>query len=138
LLGCGSLRKRERDQANYYKQNQVKGTSNKVRSNHGVNTLFHFDRAPAKQTAFYWQRVKNVKTSLRIDVLAPADIAVNNPSGEKYSDSQSVTSGKAKSPPMECRIATDAVQNKGEHDGGKGRDEHQIKQSNGRNARPTS
>jgi len=70
LLGCGSLPEGEWDHANSYKQNQVKGTSNKMRSNHGVNTLFHFDGAPAKQTAFYWQRVKSVKTSLRMETEA--------------------------------------------------------------------
>jgi hypothetical protein len=48
LLGCGSLPEREWDHADGYKENQAKGTSNTMRSNHGVNTLFHFDRAPAK------------------------------------------------------------------------------------------
>jgi hypothetical protein len=38
-----------------------------MRSNHRVNALFHFRRAPAEQTAFYWQRVENVKTSLRME-----------------------------------------------------------------------
>jgi hypothetical protein len=54
LLGCGSLPEREWDHANGYKQNQVKGTSKKMGSNHGINILFQFDRAPAKQTPFYW------------------------------------------------------------------------------------
>jgi hypothetical protein len=67
LLACGSLPEREWDHANGYKQNQAKGTSNKVRSNPGLNTLFHFDRAPTKQTGFYRQRVKNVKISLRME-----------------------------------------------------------------------
>jgi hypothetical protein len=58
VLGCGSLPEGEWVHANGYKQNQVKGASKKVGFNHAVNTLFHFDRAPAKQTAFYWQRVK--------------------------------------------------------------------------------
>jgi hypothetical protein len=58
LLGCGSLPEREWDHANGYKQNQVTGTSNKVRSNQGVNTVFHFDRAPAKQTAFTGSALK--------------------------------------------------------------------------------
>jgi hypothetical protein len=51
LLGRGSLPEREWDHANGYKQNQVKGTSKKMRSNHGVNTLFHFDRAPRSLTS---------------------------------------------------------------------------------------
>jgi hypothetical protein len=51
LLGRGSLPEREWDQANGHKQNQAKGTSNKMRSNHGVNTLFHFDRAPHSLTS---------------------------------------------------------------------------------------
>jgi hypothetical protein len=58
VLGCGSLPGGEWVHANGYKQNQVKGASKKVGFNHAVHTLFHFDRAPAKQTAFYWQRVK--------------------------------------------------------------------------------
>jgi hypothetical protein len=75
LLGCGSLAEREWDHANGYKQNQVKAASNKMRSNHRANTLFHFDRAPAKQTAFYWQRVKNVKISLLKETAGPPNSA---------------------------------------------------------------
>jgi hypothetical protein len=78
LPGCGSLRERDWDHANGYKQNQAKGTSNKMRSDHGVNTLFHFDRAPAKHTDFYWQRVKNVKTSSRMETAKQANSVDQN------------------------------------------------------------
>jgi hypothetical protein len=90
LLGCGSLPKGEWDHANGYKQNQVKGTSKKVRSNHGVNTLFHFDRAPAKQTAFYWHRVKNVKTSLRMETAGRPNSANGNKNGRRFGKSSNV------------------------------------------------
>ena len=59
----------------------------KVRSNHGVNTLFHFDRAPAKQTAFYWQRVKNVKTSLRMETAGRPNSANGNKNGGRFGES---------------------------------------------------
>jgi hypothetical protein len=87
LLGCGSLPEREWDHANGYKQNQVTGASKKMGSNHGVNTLFHFDRAPAKQTTFYRQRVKNVKTSLRMETAGRPNSANGNKNGGRFGES---------------------------------------------------
>jgi len=50
-LGCGSLPEGEWDPAYGQKQKQVKGTSNMLRSTHGINTLFHFDESSNENSA---------------------------------------------------------------------------------------
>src|SRR5258708_27051430 len=51
-LVCSSLPESEWDYANGYQQNQTKAPR-KMRSNHGVKTVFHSDRAPRSLT---WER----------------------------------------------------------------------------------
>jgi hypothetical protein len=87
FLGSGSIEIRSSKPWNQFRSSLSKRTSFRRASGASNNTLFHFDRAPTKQTALYWQRVKNVKTSLRIETAGRPNGANGNKNGGRFGES---------------------------------------------------